>query len=70
MLGSAILAAVGIGAHRDVPAAIGAMTRIAERISPRTELAPLYDRLYEAYLALYPATAPLLRPLPGSGVAR
>ena len=34
------------------------MTRITERIEPRRELAPVYDRLFEAYLALYPATAP------------
>ena len=38
------------------------MTRIIERIEPRGELAPVYDRLFEAYLALYPATAPILRP--------
>ncbi len=63
VLGSAILGAVGIGAYRDLPAAIGAMTRIATRIEPRRELAPLYDRTFAAYLALYPATAPILRPL-------
>jgi xylulokinase len=63
VLGSAIVAAVGIGAHRDLPSAIRAMTRIVERIEPRPEVAPVYDRLYEAYLALYPATAPILRPL-------
>ena len=63
VLGSAILAAVGIGAHPDVVAAIKAMTRITERIEPRPEVADAYDRLYIAYLGLYPATAPLLRPL-------
>jgi hypothetical protein len=41
------------------------MTTIRARIEPRRELAPLYDRLFEAYLALYPATAPVLRPLGG-----
>jgi xylulokinase len=65
VLGSAILAATGIGAHHDLPAAIAAMTRITARIEPRRELAPLYDRLFEAYIALYPATAPVLRPLAG-----
>ncbi|MDO8485615.1 MAG: FGGY-family carbohydrate kinase, partial [Candidatus Limnocylindrales bacterium] len=65
VLGSAILGAVGIGAHRDLPTAIRAMTRIESRIEPRRELAPIYDRLYEAYQALYPATAPILRPLEG-----
>ena len=63
VLGSAILAAVGIGAHPDLVAAIRAMTRITERIEPRPEVADAYDRLYVAYLGLYPATAPLLRPL-------
>ena len=41
------------------------MTRIDHRIQPRAELAPTYDRLFEAYVALYPATAPILRPLAG-----
>ncbi len=54
VLGSAILGAVGIGAYPDLPAAIGAMTRIAERIEPRRELAALYDRLYEAYVGALP----------------
>jgi len=63
VLGAAILGAVGIGEHRDLRAAIGAMTRIESRIEPRLELAPVYDRLFDAYRALYPATAPLLRPL-------
>ena len=63
VLGAAILGAVGIGEHRDLRAAIGAMTRIESRIEPRLELAPVYDRLFDAYRALYPATAPLLRRL-------
>jgi xylulokinase len=63
VLGSAILAATGIGAHRDLPAAIAAMTRIEARIEPRHDLEAVYDRLFEAYLGLYPATAPVLRPL-------
>ena len=67
VLGSAIVAVVGIGAQPDLPTAISAMTRITERIEPRRDLAPVYDRLFEAYLALYPATAPLLRPLGAEG---
>jgi xylulokinase len=63
VLGSAILAATGIGAHRDVAAAISAMTRVVDRIEPRRELTATYDRLYEAYVELYPATAPVLRPI-------
>ena len=67
VLGSAILAATGIGAHRDLPAAIAAMTAVVERIEPRADLAPTYDRQYAAYVGLYPATAPLLRPLGEAG---
>ena len=69
VLGSAILAAVGTGVYPDLPAAIKAMTRISTRIEPRPELAPVYDRLYEAYIGLYPATAPVLRPLDGRDLA-
>jgi len=65
VLGSAILGSVGVGLHPDLPVAIRAMTRIESRIAPRGELAPLYDRLFEAYRALYPATASILRPLEG-----
>jgi xylulokinase len=65
VLGSAILAATGIGAFADLRTAIAAMTRIVHRIKPRRELAPVYDRVFEAYLGLYPATAPVLRPLAG-----
>ena len=66
VLGSAILAAVGIGSHADLPAAIVAMTRISARIEPNRDLATIYDRVYAAYVGLYPATAPVLRPLRGS----
>ena len=66
VLGSAILGAVGIGAHQDLVTAIRAMTRIESRIAPRHDLRPVYDRLYEAYVALYPATAPILRSLDAS----
>jgi xylulokinase len=63
VLGAAILGSVGIGAHHDLRAAIGAMTRVASRIDPNPALGPIYDRLFTAYRALYPATAPVLRPL-------
>ena len=66
VLGSAILGATGVGAYDDLPAAIAAMTRILTRIEPRADLAATYDRLFEAYLELYPATAPVLRRLNGS----
>ncbi len=39
------------------------MTRIDHRLEPRPELAETYDRLFAAYTALYPAVAPVMRPL-------
>jgi xylulokinase len=63
VLGSAILGAVGIGASDDLPSAIRAMTRIVRRLEPRPEAAAGYDRTFEAYVGLYPAVAPVLRPL-------
>ena len=65
VLGSAILGAVAIGANADVRSAVGAMTRIDHRIDPRPEFAETYDRLFAAYTALYPAVAPVMRPLIG-----
>jgi len=63
VVGSGILGAVGIGAHSDLPSAIRAMTRIDLRLHPRPELREAYDALFEAYVALHPAIAPILEPL-------
>ena len=63
VLGSAILGACAIEAYPDLPTAIAAMTRVDHRLGPVAEHAPEYDRLYAAYTALYPATAPILRGL-------
>lgn len=63
VLGTAILGAVGIGAQPDLPAAIRAMTAIEHELLPRPEVAATYDRAFAAYSALYPAVAPVLRPL-------
>jgi xylulokinase len=63
VLGSAILGAVGIGANPDLPAAIRSMTRIERRLEPRAEVAATYDRAFEAYVGLYPAVSPVMRPL-------
>jgi len=65
VLGSAILGAVCVGVHPDLPAAIRAMTRIERELEPRPEYGATYARVYEAYTALYPAVAPVLRPLAG-----
>lgn len=63
VLGSAIVATVGVGIHGSMRDAIASMTRIDSWLEPRGELAPLYGRLFDAYQALYPATAPILRAL-------
>jgi xylulokinase len=49
-LGAAILAAVGVGLHRDVPAACDAMVRTGTRFAPQTERAAFYERLFSVYL--------------------
>lgn len=63
VLGAGILAAVGVGAHHELPTAIRAMTRTRTTIEPNRALEACYDELFAAYKALYPATAPILRPL-------
>jgi xylulokinase len=63
VVGSAILGAVGIGAFPDLRSAIPAMTAVDRYLDPRFEHAATYDAAYAAYRALYPATAPILRPL-------
>ncbi len=60
-VGAAIVAAEGIGAHPDLPAAIRAMTSIDRRFEPDPDRMPVYDRVFEAYVALHPAIAPVLR---------
>ena len=65
VLGAAVAAAAGVGAHPDLATAIPAMTRIERRIEPDPASAEVYDRLYEAYLAIHPAVAPILRRLAG-----
>jgi xylulokinase len=62
-VGAAIVAAVGVGAHADLPSAIRSMTAIDRRFEPLPEAAATYDRVYEAYVALYPALAPIVRRL-------
>jgi xylulokinase len=59
--GSAILAATGIGAYPDLPAAIRGMTRVARRLEPRPELRDRYDAAYDGYVRLHPAIQGALR---------
>ena len=56
--GAAILAAVGAGAHPDVPAACGAMVQRLDESLPQPESVARYQDVYEAYRGLYPALAP------------
>jgi xylulokinase len=63
VLGSAILGAVSVGAFPDLRAAIRAMTAIDHVLAPDPERRDVYDRAFTAYTALYPAVAPILRPL-------
>jgi sugar (pentulose or hexulose) kinase len=60
-VGAAIVAAVGLGAQPDLPAAIGAMTSIDRRFEPSPGRRMTYDALFEAYVGLHPAIAPVLR---------
>ena len=63
VVGSAALAATGVGAYPDVTAAIRGMTRIGRHLDPRPEHRDLYDATYDAYTKLHPAIAPIVRTL-------
>jgi sugar (pentulose or hexulose) kinase len=59
-LGAAIDAAVGLGWHRDVPAAVGAMTHVGEVRDPDLAVHARYDDLYRSvYRRLYGRLRPL-----------
>jgi xylulokinase len=68
MVGSAVLAAVGVGAHRDLRAAIRGMVRIDHRLSPDPSVRAIYDARMATYRSLYPALAPAMHELGGSGL--
>jgi sugar (pentulose or hexulose) kinase len=68
-VGAAIVAAVGTGAHADLPAGIRAMTAIDRRFEPDPERHRTYDRVFQAYVALHPAISPVLRRLERSAEA-
>jgi xylulokinase len=63
VVGAAVTGAVGIGAYPDLRAGIDGMVRVAEVLVPRDKHREAYDRLFEAYLGLYPAINPVIRPL-------
>jgi sugar (pentulose or hexulose) kinase len=61
-LGAAIDAAVGLGLHRDVPAAAAAMVRVGEVRDPDPATHALYDELYRSvYRRMYRQLQPLYR---------
>jgi xylulokinase len=66
VVGSAILAATGVGAWPDLPAAIHGMTRSARRLAPNPANRDRYDATYDAYRRLHPAIAPIVRELQSS----
>ncbi len=61
-LGAAMDAAVGLGLHPDMPAAVAAMTRAGRTFEPRPEARRLYDELYRrVYRRMYDRLRPLYR---------
>lgn len=54
-MGSAVLAAVGAGAHAGIDEGIAAMIRPGRLIEPNPESMAAYDRIFPQYQALYPA---------------
>jgi xylulokinase len=58
LVGAAILAAVGVGAHRDLRAGIDAMVRVAERITPNPGAVAAYDQVFGVYEELHARLEP------------
>jgi xylulokinase len=63
VVGSAVAGAVAVGAWPNLRAAIAGMVRIERTLAPRPEHREVYDRLFEAYVGLHAAVAPVVRPL-------
>ncbi|MHB8156034.1 MAG: FGGY-family carbohydrate kinase [Desulfocucumaceae bacterium] len=61
-LGTAILAAWGVGLHPDLKTAVREMTRVGRVFEPNPGAVKVYDRLYRSvYLKMYPKLLPLFR---------
>ena len=58
LLGSAILAEVGLGVFGSIDEGIAAMTRPGRLIAPRPSEQARYDDVYPRYRALYPVLKP------------
>jgi xylulokinase len=61
--GAAILATVGHGLFDTVESACSAFVKVTETIEPDTERAKLYDKKYEKFREIYPATRELFQKL-------
>ncbi len=57
VLGAAITAAAGVGAHADLAGATRAMVAIDHRLTPDPAARATYDEVYAVYTSLYPALA-------------
>jgi xylulokinase len=53
LVGAAVLAAAGVGAHADVPAAVAAMVRVASRVAPDPLAIAAHDRAFAIYEGLH-----------------
>lgn len=58
LVGAAILAAAGVGAHPDPRAAMNAMVHVAERIPPDPAAVAVYDRVFAVYEDLHARLVP------------
>jgi ribulose kinase len=53
VLGAAMLAAVGSGLHRDIPAAVKGMVRGGDRLEASPDSREVYEATYALYVSLY-----------------
>ena len=60
-LGSAILAAVAAGQHRDIQSAAAQMVRVRHRIEPNAEAHEQCRSFVDQYIATYPRVEDLMR---------
>lgn len=58
-LGAGMLAAAAVGVHESIAAAAAAMSGTSSSFEPESERAAVYDRLYDVYRDIYPATRDL-----------
>jgi ribulose kinase len=69
-LGAAIWAGLGAGLFRSYQEAIDQMVHIERAVTPQRERYGIYDRLYREYVALYPATRPIMHDLARLGAGQ